>query len=1197
MKRVLAAALLAAAALVPGPVRAQAPQPTRLLRQPTSSATEIAFAYANDIWAVPRAGGEARRLTSFEGQESDPHFSPDGKWVAFTAQYGGNTDVYVVAAEGGTPRRLTWHPGADQARGWTPDGRRVVFASSRVSAPDTYDRLWTVSVDGGMPELLPMWRGEAASYSPDGARIAYQPINPWEQQFRNYRGGQNRPIFVMDVKTDSVQKLQPWANSRDQQPVWIGHTVYFISDRDFAGNVWAYDTDAGKLTQVTHHTKFDVQTLGGGGGVVVYEQAGRIHLYDPATGKDAPVDIVVRGDFPWAMPHWEGVADDIASAALSPTGVRALFGARGDVFTVPTDKGDWRNLTHSSGTRDREPAWAPDGKQIAWFSDASGEYQLMIGDQDGLEKPRAISLPHPTFYYTLAWSPDSKKVLFTDADLNLWVVDVASGKATKADQDGFSPPERTMDPVWSPDSRFIAFARRLNTQYHAIVVYDTETGRSTQLTDGMSDAVSPAWDASGKYLYFLASTDFGLNSGWLDMSSDDHPVRRGVYFAVLSKDAPSPLLPESDEEKAGDAAAAGAGEEKPAGKEAAAKGGAKGGAKDAGAAAKRPAPPVRIDFAGISQRILALPVPLRDYSELRAGVAGQVFWREGVQNKPGDVLHRYDLKKRKAEEIVPAVAAYAISADGKKLLYAAPRPGPAQFGARPGAWFVVDADKGPAKPGDGKLAVESLRARIVPQEEWHQIFREAWRIERDYFYVKNLHGADWDAVYKMYAPLVDDVRYRSDLTYLTDMLGGELSVGHSFVGDGDHPEPERVPIGLLGADLEVANGLYRIAHIYTGENWNPELHAPLSEPGVKVSEGDYILAVNGEPLAAPTNPYSAFEGTAGRQTELRVNSKPTMAGSWTINVVPVPNEAALRSRAWVEHNRAVVDSLSHGQLAYVWLPNTAGGGYTYFNRYYFAQQDRPGAVIDERFNHGGQAADYIIDVLDRKLHGYFNNPVGQKRPWTSPGAGIWGPKVMIANEMSGSGGDLLPYMYKEMKIGPLVGTRTWGGLVGILGCAPAHGRRLHHLPARRVLQPRRPVGCGEQGRHPRHRGRADLRRHGRGPRPPARGRRGRRHEAAPGAPVQAAAAAGRPDSREAPRRRRPEGGARRLAAQAAVADAVPAPLPLTAHPRVGEWETGRPSPRTPVPGPRGISGAAPSPRTPVPGPSRRFRRRTFLRGP
>ena len=682
-------------------------------------------------------------------------------------------------------------------------------------------------------------------------------------------------------------------------------------------------------------------------------------------------------------------------------GERALFSARGEVFSVPAEKGDARNLTRSSGTAERTPVWSPDGKQVAWFSDASGEYRLMIGTQEGLSAPREIKFDQPTFFHTADWSPDGKYIAVTDEGLNLLLVEVVTGKVTRLDTDTYAHPERTFEPAWSPDSKWLAYSKRLPSQFHVLMAYSVTERKTYPLTDGLSDAVSPAWDAGGKYLYFLASTDFGLSSGWLDLSSYDRRTRRGAYLMVLAADTPSPLLPESDEEARDTTSGGGVDTTK---------------AKSRADSAKGVR--VRIDRTGLSQRILALGMPVRAYTSLAAGSEGVVFVTEAIENQPGVTLHRYDLKKRKSESFVSPVTRFSLSRDGKKLLY--------QSG---GSWMIVGAEAAP-KPGDGKITVD-LQMRLDPRAEWRQIFKEAWRFERDYLYVPNHHGADWDKVWTMYEPWLASLGHRSDLTYLLDLLGGELSLGHTFTWGGDTPAIDTVKIGMLGADFAVENGRYRFKRVFSGENWNPNLRAPLSAPGVKARTGDYLLAVNGADLKPPTSPYEALEGTANRQTVLRLNDKPTLDGSWTVTVVPVSDEDDLRTRAWVEDNRRLVDSLSKGKLAYVWLPNTADQGYEYFNRYYFAQQDRQGVILDERFNGGGYIADYFVDILARHLRGYFNNPVGERRPWTEPITGIFGPKVMLINEYAGSGGDMLPYLFHEMKLGPLVGTRTWGGLVGI----------------------------------------------------------------------------------------------------------------------------------------------------------------------
>jgi tricorn protease len=1019
---------------------------TRLLRSPTVSATQIAFAYANNIWVVERAGGVARRLTSFQGQTTSPHFSPDGKLVAFTGEYAGNADVYVVPAEGGEPQRLTWHPGADTVQGWTPDGASVMFSSPRATwAPSGAPRFWTVPVAGGVEQPMALPRAYQGKISPDGSRIAYRMNNSWDEERRNYRGGQNRPIWIVDTKTYDLV-TPPWTDSKDMDPVWVGDSVYFLSDRDGVSNVWAYEPKTRKLTQLTRFTDFDVKTLDAGGGIVVFEQGGYVHQLDPKSGREAVVPIRAAGDFPWMMPRWEDVTARMTGIVLSPTGKRVAVEARGEIFTIPAEKGDVRNLSHSSGSAERDPAWSPDGKYLSYFSDKSGEYKLVLETPDGLTPPREIALDKPAHYYTPSWSPDAKKIVFTDTNLHVWVLDVESGKAKIVGQDPWMVPQRTLNPVWSPDSKWIAYSSRLKSLYHAIFISNVETGETKQATDGLADAVWPAWDASGKYLWFLASTDFGLRSQWLDMTSYDREENFGLYLAVLKKGEPSPLLPESDED-------AGVGSAPPSGGRGG-RGGNTGASPDANAdqPGDQPAPPphprtpvaVQVDFDGLQQRIISVEsVPERQYSELRAGVAGTVYYLEaGTAPAEGrgagagggaSTLQRYRLSDRRPASFVTGVAEYDVSADGRKLLY---RTGGGGGRGRQGGTgtpptvnlFLVDADRNPPQSGQGRVSA-TLRMYLEPKEEFKQIFNEGWRNQRDYLYVPNTHGADWPKMKEMYGQLLPYVNHRADLNYLLDNMGAEIAIGHSYVRGGAMPDVPPSIGGLLGADFTIDSGRYRIAKIYDTESWNPELRAPLAAPGVNVAVGDYIVAINGVELRAPDNIHRLLDGTSGRQTALTVNSKPVMEGARVVTVVPIPSEQTLRTRAWVESNRRLVDKLSNGQLAYVYLPNTGQPGYSSFNRYYFAQQDKAGAIIDERYNGGGSAADYIIDLLQRQFDGYFNNVAGNRYPFTSPSAGIWGPKVMIINEMAGSGGDLMPYMFKLRKIGPLVGKRTWGGLV------------------------------------------------------------------------------------------------------------------------------------------------------------------------
>ena len=1013
-------AFLLLAPWLPGSLAPLAAQESRLLRQPTVSATQIAFEYGGDLWIAARSGGEARRLTSTPAVEADPFLSPDGRWVAFTSNRSGNRDVYVLAAEGGDPRRLTWHPGNDDARGWSPDGKEVLFASNRNTAPTAFNRLWAVPAEGGVERLLPAPMAIRGAWSPDGKRLVYDRVSRWDIEFRNYRGGQNTPITILDLASLDEVRL-PNERTSDTQPVWLGQTVFFLSDRDYAVNVWAYDPASRGVRQVTRFKNADVKYLAAGGGGLVIEQDGYLQSVDPGSGAARKIDITVRGDFPWAAPRWADVSRNIAVASLSATGKRALFQARGEIFTVPTDKGDPRNLTRSTGAADRTPVWSPDGKEIAWFSDQGEGYRLVIAAQDGLAPPREVPIGTAKFAYSAEWSPDGKRIAFVDDRSRIRIVELATGNIVIADTDGSLLARDGMGIVWSPDSKWLAYSKAFPNRFRRIVVWSLADGKATPVTDPMADAVSPAWDRNGKYLYFLASTDLGLSSGWANISSIGRQVTRGAYVALLRASDSTPFQPQSDEE--GQAPAPRPGAPTPGGAPAAGSAApAAGGPAQPATPAARPdsaaagASAVRIDFDRIGNRILSLQVPVRDYADLAAGPTGVVFLTERIPLQPGTTMHKYELAKRTAAVFLTGVAQWSISADGKKLLYQSA-----------GQWTVTGTEA-PPRPGEGRLNV-ALSMQLDPAVEWRQMFEEAWRMEKDFFYDPGLHGADWNAVYARYAPLVPFVRHRADLTYLLDQLGGELSVGHSFVGGGDNPAVDSTRTGLLGADLVAEGNRWKIARIYTGESWNPELRAPLDAPGLRVRAGQFILAVNGAELRASDNPWQLLDGTAERQTVLRLNDRPDPEGSWLVTVVPVRTENALRTRAWVEDNRRKVDSLSGGRLGYVWVPNTGGPGYASFNRYFFAQQDKAGAVIDERFNSGGLLDDYMVDYMGRQPIGGVSNDAPGAAHFPLPMAGILGPKVLLVNELAGSGGDYFPWAFRQLKVGPLIGTRTWGGLV------------------------------------------------------------------------------------------------------------------------------------------------------------------------
>jgi tricorn protease len=1012
-----------------------------LMQTPTLSKTHIAFSYAGDLWLVARDGGEARLLTSGDGTKTNPVFSPDGGMIAFSGDYDGNVDVYVMPSEGGVPRRLTHHPAVDEVVGWSPDGKSVLFRSTRNSY-SRFNRLFTVSLQGGLPHELPLPTAEFGAFAPDGKHIAYVPVDNNRRLsaigWKRYRGGKASRVWIANLSDLNLDQV-PRETSNDGNPMWMGGRVYFLSDRKGPFTLYSYDPKDKKVEQALASNGADIKSASAGPGAIVYEQFGSLNLFDPATGKSKAVAVTVPADLPNVRPHFKKVDNEIASATLSPSGARAVFEAHGEVLTAPAEKGDIRNLTNTPGVMERDPSWSPDGKWIAYFSDESGEYQLFLKNPDGMGEARKISLGTPaSFYYDPIWSPDSKKIVFSDKRLNLWYIDLAKGTPVKIDTDTYDAPQRTLNPVWSPDSRWVAYSKTLTSHMHAIFAYSLEQAKSLQLTDGLSDARFPAFDQKGQYLYFTASTDVGPTTGWLDLSSINRPITRSAYLMVLRKDQPSPLAPESDEEKSAaddskqDTDKSPKAEEKPEQEPGSAEEKAK--AQDARAAksVKNEGVVVRIDAENIGQRIVAMPIPPRDYSKLVAGKAGTIFLIEDSP-RPGpdqlNTLWRFDLTSRKPEKLMEGANDFTVSFDGKKMLYSKGRRDNRK-------WFISSATapaRGEGGPAAGKpetpMTLAKMEVRVDPRAEWKQEYNEVWRIERDFFYDPNLHGLDLAATSKHYESYLENVGSRIDFSYLLAEMLGELTVGHMYIRTPPEPPNEQGKVGLLGAEYTVENGRYRFSKIYQGENWNPQLRAPLTQPGVNVQEGEYLLAVNGRELRGTDEIFELFEGTADKSTVLKVGPSADGKGAHNVTVVPIENEAALRNRAWIESNLQKVDKLSGGKLAYVYLPDTGFGGYTSFNRYFFAQVGREGAVIDERFNGGGSAADYVIDYLRRPLQNYWLTREGHD--FTTPVGAIFGPKAMIINMYAGSGGDALPWYFRDAKLGPLVGTRTWGGLVGI----------------------------------------------------------------------------------------------------------------------------------------------------------------------
>lgn len=982
------------------------PKDTRMLGQPAVSANHIAFIYAEDLWVANADGSQPRRLTVDEGVESNPFFSPDGKWIAFSAQYDGNTDVFIVPVEGGVPTRLTYHPGPDLVRGFTPDGKNVLFTSPRATFTGRYVQLFTVSVTGGFPTQLEIPNGFHASYAADGQRIAYNPLRDEFRQWKHYRGGTIANIWIFSFADKSVVKIpQPQGGCNDSGPQWVGDKIYFRSDRNGEFNLFSYDVNSKEVKQLTDFKDFPVLNMTAGVNKLIFDQAGYLHVYDLAASSERKLTVGIAADLQELRPRFVKGNNYIRSADVSPSGSRAVFDFRGEIVTVPAEKGDPRNLTETPNVHEKSPSWSPDGKSIAYFSDASGEYELHIKPQDGKGDVRKFKLNGTGFYANTEWSPDSKKISFVDNGRNLYVLDVATSIIKKIDSDELYVPGPFRDQFgdWSADSKWIAYTKVLETNFKQAFLYSIDQGKSFPVTDGLSDASEPVFDPNGKFLVFFASTDAGPVVNWFNQSNNDMRATSSIYLVTLQQETVSPFAKESDEEK-------GKEEKKEEPK------------KDDKAKDKKEEPKKeevwKIDFSGMENRIVDVAVKAGNYGRLGVTSDGNLLYIEYPADFSGPgTMHQYDVKKRKDSEVT-AMDVYTLSADKKKMAYLSGD-----------SWFISNA----GTKGEAPLNIGAIEVKIDPVSEWAQTFDEAWRINRDFFYDPGMHGADWQAIKKKYTAFLPHLACRSDLSLVLQWMGSELGVGHHYLlGAGDRlNNPAPVKGGLLGADFQIANGRYQLKKIYGGLNWNPSLRSPLTEPGVNAKVGDYILAVNGKDLPASENIYKFFEATAGKIVELTIGPNPNMTGSRVVKVVPIENENTLRNRDWVEGNLKKVTEATKGQVAYVYVPNTAEAGHTYFKRYFYPQANRKAIIVDERFNGGGQIADYYIDMLQRPYQSHWNTRYG--KDFKTPSGSIQGPKVMLIDETAGSGGDMLPWMFRKFKVGTLVGKRTWGGLVGILG--------------------------------------------------------------------------------------------------------------------------------------------------------------------
>ncbi|WP_074406933.1 MULTISPECIES: S41 family peptidase [Aquimarina] len=985
------------------------PIDTRMMMQPAIGKNHIAFIYADDLWVANLDGSEPKRLTIDKGIESNPVFSPDGQSIAFSAEYDGNIDVFIIPTNGGIPKRLTWHPVRDFTLGFSPDGKSVLFNSQRAVHTNRYSKLYQVSIDGGFPKELEIPNAWHATYSPDGKNMAYTPIRGRFHQWKNYRGGTTANIWLFSFNDKSIVKIpQPKGGSNDVQPMWKGDRVFFLSDRNGEFNLFSYNTTSKAINQLTQFNDFPITNAKLGSDKIIFEQAGYLHLYNIVQQKSTKLKIGIATDLLELRERYIKGNRYIRSADISPSGKRVVFDYRGEIITVPENKGNSRNITLSPGDHEKYPAWSPDGKQIAYFSDASGEYELYIKPQDGKGEPKKYKLSGTGFYAHTTWSPDSKKISFSDNGRNLYILDIASKKITKIANDEYYFPGafRNLFGDWSSDSNWIVYSKIIDSNFEQVFLYSIKDSKSYPVSDGLSNASNPVFDPGGKYLYFFASTDAGPVVNWFDQSNQDMSLTNSIYLATLKKDIISPFAKESDEEKP-----------KKDEKEESTKD-----KKDSEKEKNNPKEPLQIDIDGIQNRIIDLPIKGGNYYDLNSGEDDKILYISFNNNDSEEPskLHQYDLKERKDEEVME-LDNYVISSDGKKMLY-----------NKGNKWGVAETGKKP-KNGKGVLNINDIQVKINPTKEWENIFEEAWRINRDYFYDPGMHGSDWKGMKEKYSQFLPHLSSRNDLNRVIQWMCSELSVGHHRLqGRGDRLNiPKQIPGGLLGADYEIVNNRYRFKKIYGGLNWNPELRSPLTEPGVQVKEGDYLLAVNGKNINSNDNLFSFFENTADKIIELTVGPNSDNKDSRVIKTTPITSEYRLRNRDWVEGNLKKVHEATNGQVAYVYVPNTATAGHEYFKRYFFPQANKKAIIIDERFNGGGQIADYYINLLLNPYQSHWNFRYG--KDLKTPSASIQGPKVMLIDETAGSGGDMLPWMFRKFKVGQLVGKRTWGGLVGILG--------------------------------------------------------------------------------------------------------------------------------------------------------------------
>lgn len=973
---------------------------SRLLRFPDVNKHLIVFVYAGDIWSVSSLGGVAQKLTSHEGLELFPKISPDGRWIAFSAEYSGSRQVYIIPIYGGIPTQLTFYNdvGMMPPRGgfdyqildWTPDSQNILVRANRTPYGRRRGKYFLVSINEGLETPLQIPEAGGGTFSPDGKKIVYTPIAREFRTWKKYKGGMAQDIWMYDLDKDESKRLTTFPGT-DQHPIWFQNKIYFVSDRDLTLNVYSYDLTTEEIKKITDHTEYDVLWLSGQDGLLVYENGGYLYRLDLGSGETQRIKVNINYDCPYVMPTIKNVKENIASMDISPTGKRAVFEARGDVYTVPAEEGITYNLTNTQGIREMYPGWSPDGRYISIYSDVSGEYEIYLIDRSNKGTITALTENSSTWRFPPVWSPDSTKLLFGDRDQNLQILDIKTKKTTVLDKARRSD-IRYYD--WSPDSKWVVYSKLGENTQDAVWVYSLEQGKSFQVTDDIYIDFSPIFSTCGKYLFFLSDRDFNLSFSSFEFDYI-YQNSTNIYAVALTKAIPPLFKDKNDVEEVK-------------------KSGAKKGPKATPKTKEEKSPAVKIDFDGINRRIVSFPLEAGNYSNLVAVEGGILYVKDNE-------LHMYNIEDKKDTVILKGITGGALSADGKKILYRAQQ----KFG-------IIDL-KPDQKVGAGELDLSDLTMKIDPLKEWRQIFEDGWRIYRDWFYVKNLHGVDWNKMKEKYGQLVPYLSHRADLDFIFGELVGELNTGHCYINWGDFPRVDRIEGGLLGMELKAneKSNRYIISKIYKGENWNEETRSPLTEQGIDVKEGDYLISLNGHDLKTGDNPYRYLENTVGKKIPIVVSKKPTKDGGREYWIKPISSELSLFYLDWVNSRREMVDRLSGGRIGYIHVPNTAVEGNRELFKGFYAFRNKDALIIDDRYNGGGFIPDVMSELLSRKILNYWGR--AGLLPSQTPGAAHEGPKVMLINYYAGSGGDIFPYYFKKKKLGLLIGTRTWGGTVGVSG--------------------------------------------------------------------------------------------------------------------------------------------------------------------